>query len=153
MFSLLLKISFFYFICFQKIKDFVKRCLAQAEKFGHSSICFPTVGTGNFKYPDNDSAKAMFDAIQEHFTVPPQSLKKIVIALFSKAANTIQVIFEPSHEIMSLFVIRKLFSNAHVQPSSGTRCLIFDWPLRLLLYFVSANSEGSCETAWMRRLA
>ena len=44
-------------------------------------------------------------------------------------------------------------SNAHVQPSSGYRCLIFGWTLRLLPYFMSANSEGSGETARMRRLA
>ena len=44
-------------------------------------------------------------------------------------------------------------SNAHAQPSSGARCLIFGRTLRLLPYFMCANSEGSGETAWMRRLA
>ena len=41
----------------------------------------------------------------------------------------------------------------HVKPSSGIRCLIFGWSLRLLSYFTCANSEGSGETAHMRRLA
>ena len=44
-------------------------------------------------------------------------------------------------------------SNAHAQPSSGARCLIFCWTLRLLPYLMYANSDGSGETARMRRLA
>ena len=37
-------------------------------------------------------------------------------------------------------------SNAHVQSSGVARCLIFGWTLRLLPYFMCANSEGSGET-------
>ena len=44
-------------------------------------------------------------------------------------------------------------SNAHAQLSSGARCLIFGRTLCLLPYFMWANSEGSGETARMRRLA
>ena len=44
-------------------------------------------------------------------------------------------------------------SYAHVQPSSGARCLIFGRTLRLLPYFMCANSEDSDGTARMRRLA
>ena len=40
-----------------------------------------------------------------------------------------------------------------MQPSSGARCLIFGRTLRLLSYFMWATSEGSGETARMRRLA
>ena len=40
-------------------------------------------------------------------------------------------------------------TNAHAQPSSGARCLIFGRTLRLLPYFMCANSEGAGETAWM----
>ena len=43
--------------------------------------------------------------------------------------------------------------NAHAQPSSRAICLIFGRTLRLLPYFVCANSEGSGKTAWMHRLA
>ena len=39
----------------------------------------------------------------------------------------------------------------HAWPSDGARCLIFGRTLRLLPYF-TANSEGSDETAQMRRL-
>ena len=44
-------------------------------------------------------------------------------------------------------------SNAHVQPSSGARCLIFGLTLHLLPYLMCVNSEGSGESVWMRRLA
>ena len=44
-------------------------------------------------------------------------------------------------------------SNAHAQPSSGARCLIFGWTLHSLPYFMCANSEGSGETGSMHRLA
>ena len=44
-------------------------------------------------------------------------------------------------------------SNARAQPSSGGRCLIFSRTLRLLPYFMCANSEGSGEAERMRRLA
>ena len=46
-----------------------------------------------------------------------------------------------------------LTHNAHAQLSSGARCLIFGRTLHLLPYFMCANSEGSCETVRMRRLA
>ena len=54
---------------------------------------------------------------------------------------------------MVLFILHKLTHslNVHAQPSSGTRCLIFCQSLRLLPYFMCANSEFSGETAWMRR--
>ena len=55
---------------------------------------------------------------------------------------------EPTHEIMALFVLRKhILQNAHAQPSSGARCLIFDRAFHLRPYFMYVNSEGSGETA------
>ena len=38
-------------------------------------------------------------------------------------------------------------STGHAQQSSGAGCLIFGQTLRLLPYFMCANSEGSDETA------
>ena len=40
------------------------------------------------------------------------------------------------------------FFSMHAQPSSGARCLSFGQTLRLLPYFMCANSQGSGETAW-----
>ena len=42
------------------------------------------------------------------------------------------------------------FFNAHAQPSSWARCLIFDQALRLLPYFMCVNSKG---LARLRRCA
>ena len=68
--------------------------------------------------------------------------------------DTNESVTEPPHEIMVLFVLRKIiFSNAHAQPSSGAGCLIFGRTLPLLPYFMCANSEGSDEDARMRRLS
>ena len=53
---------------------------------------------------------------------------------FSSSVNSILQTHMPSHLV-------------------GLRCLIFRRSLRLLLYFKCANSEGSGETARMRRLA
>ena len=54
---------------------------------------------------------------------------------------------------MILSILRKLnSSNMHAQPSSGDRCLIFGWTFHLLSYFMCVNSEGSGETAQMRKL-
>ena len=63
-----------------------------------------------------------------------------------------KIIIEPSHEIMILFVLRKLILQTCMR-SHRARCLIFGWTLRLLPYLECANSEGSAEAAQMRRLA
>ena len=43
--------------------------------------------------------------------------------------------------------------NSFFKRASGAKCLIFGQTLRLLPYFMCANSKGSGETAWMCRLA
>ena len=48
-----------------------------------------------------------------------------------------------------LFSVISFFSH----PSNEARCMIFGWTLRLLPYFMCANSDGSGETSGMRRLA
>ena len=58
---------------------------------------------------------------------------------------------EPTHEIMVLFVLRKLILQTHMR--SHPRGLIFGRTLRLFPYFMCANREGSGETALVRRLA
>ena len=61
---------------------------------------------------------------------------------------------EPLHEIMVRFVLRKLILQTRMRSHPvGSRCLIFGRTLRLLPYFMCANSEGSDETVRTRRLA
>ena len=61
---------------------------------------------------------------------------------------------EPCHEIMELFVLRKLIFQTSMRSTAiqWARYLIFGWTLRLLLHFMCANSEGSAESGWMCRL-
>ena len=61
---------------------------------------------------------------------------------------------KPAHEIMVFFVVRKhiLQTRRILSHTVGDRCLIFRRTLRLLPYFMCANSKGSGETARMRRL-
>ena len=58
------------------------------------------------------------------------------------------------HEIMVLFFFRKLILPTRIrsQLSSGAKCLMFGRTLRLLPYFMCADSEAG-ETARMHRLA
>ena len=51
-------------------------------------------------------------------------------------------VFEPSHKIMVLFVLRKLILQLRMRCHPvAVRCLIFGRTLRLLPYFMCANSE------------
>ena len=58
--------------------------------------------------------------------------------------------FEPTYEIMAPIALRRL--NLQTRMRSHPR-LIFGQTLRLLLYFMCANSEGFGKTAQMRSLA
>ena len=61
---------------------------------------------------------------------------------------------EPSHEIMTLFVLRKLILQTRMRGhTAGLDVLFFVRTRRLLPYFMCTNSEGSGETSRMRRLA
>ena len=58
---------------------------------------------------------------------------------------------DPSREIMALFILHKLSSsNAHTQPSSGARCLIFG---RTLSYTFILHVRTVNALARLRRLA
>ena len=55
---------------------------------------------------------------------------------------------------MAFFVLRKLILQTRMSSHPvGARCLIFGRTLRLLLYFMCANSEGSGDPARMPKFA
>ena len=74
---------------------------------------------------------------------------------YSHCFPTINVsTFEPAHESMVFFVLRKLILQTRMRCHPVRLDVwFFGQTLCLLLYFLCANSEGSGETAWMRRLA
>ena len=62
--------------------------------------------------------------------------------------------FEPSHGIMVLSILRKLiFQMSMRSHPMGLDVWFFGQTLRLLPYFMCANSEGSGKTVRMHRLA
>ena len=62
--------------------------------------------------------------------------------------------FEPAHEIMTLFVLRKLVLKTYMRSHpDGLYGWCFGRTLRLLPYFMCANSKGSGETVRLHRLA
>ena len=56
---------------------------------------------------------------------------------------------DQSHKIMLLFVLRKLILQSRMRSNQ----MELDVWFLVGPYFMFANSEGSGETAWMRRLA
>ena len=77
------------------------------------------------------------------------TLRNIAIKVYCKVCT-----IESAHVIMVLFVLRKLIlqTRMHRHPV-GLENWFFGRTLRLLPYFMCANSEGSGEIAWMYRLA
>ena len=84
---------------------------------------------------------------------PPDKIREKNLQPVTTKAHKIRIIWAISGDYGIFRPPWTHSSNAHAQPSSGDRCLIFVQTLRLLPYCMSANSEGSGETAWMRRLA
>ena len=76
------------------------------------------------------------------------------IYLFSVPSSASHILLiEPAHEILALFVLRKLILQTPMRSHPvGLNVWFFGRTLRLLPYFMCANSEGSGETARMRRL-
>ena len=76
------------------------------------------------------------------------------LVLLCISGKEIRSISKPAHETMAPFILRKLILQTHMRSHPvEARCLIFCQTLRLLPYFMYANSEGSGETTRMRSLA
>lgn len=51
------------YIYSQILRSSVQKCLEQCSSLGVSSIAFPSIGTGNLRYPDNVVAKCIVDEV------------------------------------------------------------------------------------------
>ena len=94
----------------------------------------------------------LYGEVWEHILMPPhgalQQLKSRYLVLKKRSFGIKEITrFEPAHEIMAFS------SSVNSFFKHGARCLIFGRTLYPLPYFMCANSEGSDETARMRRLA
>uniref|UniRef100_A0A3P8S937 Poly [ADP-ribose] polymerase n=1 Tax=Amphiprion percula TaxID=161767 RepID=A0A3P8S937_AMPPE len=68
-----------------------KDCLDKAEDTGLTSISFPAIGTGNLGFPKNLVVSLMLDEILAFSSKKqPKHLKKVVIVLYPRDAQTIQ---------------------------------------------------------------
>ena len=73
--------------------------------------------------------------------------------LLNRLWRHIKMIWAPSSEFVSSSIPSWQISTAHVQPFRGARDLVFCLKVPLYSVLVWASSEGSGETARMRRLA
>ncbi|XP_070212579.1 uncharacterized protein [Littorina saxatilis] len=75
----------------QTLTAHVHSCLTLASANRFESIIFPSLGTGNLKYPPHRVAQTMFSAIEDFFKeMPKSSLKDVYICCHEKDIKVIQ---------------------------------------------------------------
>ena len=99
-----------------------------------------------YKIPKKDWVHIVSDKKSRILFTQTEWLPTMYLIEFNK-----QLSIHLSH-VTRLWYFSTHSSNAHAQPSSRARCLIFVWTLCLLPYLMCGNSEGSGETAQMCRL-
>ncbi|CAL8266086.1 unnamed protein product [Lota lota] len=72
------------------MRGIVEDCLNKAENHGLTSITFPAIGTGNLGFPKALAASGMIEEVLK-FMKHPRSLKTVVIVLYPKDRETIEV--------------------------------------------------------------
>jgi O-acetyl-ADP-ribose deacetylase (regulator of RNase III) len=65
------------------------KCLKKAQQNNYTSLSFPALGTGVYKYPGEQSAKGLFDAILEFTTNTTAPLETVTIVLFEGSAQEV----------------------------------------------------------------
>ncbi|XP_013409521.1 uncharacterized protein LOC106173081, partial [Lingula anatina] len=74
----------------QVLSSLMSQCLAQAHQDGVSSIAFPTIGTGNLKFPKEAVADVMFkEAVQFSANNSQTKVKDIRFVLYPQDAQSI----------------------------------------------------------------
>lgn len=74
----------------QIMRGIVEDCLNKAENHGLTSITFPAIGTTNLGFPKDLAASVMIEEVLK-FNKQPRGLKTVVIVLYPKDQETIQV--------------------------------------------------------------
>ena len=60
-----------------------QKCLELAEQYQHTSIAFPSISTGAYRYPVHEAAPIALRTVIEHIK-EPTSLKQVLFVLFDK---------------------------------------------------------------------
>lgn len=85
-------LNLLYCFSVQIITGIFKGCLDKAEDNGMTSISFPAIGTGNMGFSKNNIASSLLKEISAFSSRrQPKHLKKVVVILYPKDSNTIQV--------------------------------------------------------------
>ena len=93
----------------------------------------------------------MFDYRAHYESHSSVSVYFLRVVQFLEPCRHFKTSIEPYHEIMALFVLRKLILQTHMRSHPvGLDVWFFGRTIRLLSYFMCANSD---ETVRMRRLA
>lgn len=98
-----LKSKSLFHICFEgndskSFHNIVTACLQKADTEFFSSIAFPAIGTGIHRYPDEQAALGMLNALHQFSAKAPKHLHKVDIVLFQKTTfeTFVQVFQNPS---------------------------------------------------------
>ncbi|XP_056010562.1 uncharacterized protein LOC125682389 [Ostrea edulis] len=88
--------------CSQKpqedVHDIAVKCLKKAQQENYTSLSFPALGTGVYKYPGNLSAKGLFDAIVEFTTnTSSTSLDTVTVVLYEESTRNVIEAFEQEY--------------------------------------------------------
>jgi O-acetyl-ADP-ribose deacetylase (regulator of RNase III) len=74
------------------VKEMVRRCLLEMEMRKLKTVAFPAFGTGKLGYPKRETAKAMFDAVEEYqYSCIKSSVESVVFALHVRDIDTCDV--------------------------------------------------------------
>ncbi len=57
--------------------------LKRSDDLGCTSIAFPAISTGVYKFPKDQAARIAWNAITEFMAIPPVSLKRVFLVFFS----------------------------------------------------------------------
>ena len=84
----------------------VKKCFLEMDMLKLKTIAIPTFGTGQLGYPKRETAKAMFDAVDEYqYSCINSSLQRVVFVLYQGDKDTCEV--SKSYTDM-LFIVRSI---------------------------------------------
>ncbi|CAC5369925.1 PARP10_14_15 [Mytilus coruscus] len=75
----------------ETLGDFVYNCLSEAEKYQLTSVAFPSLGTGNLKYPPDRVASIMFETVNRYaMSTNLGSLQNVIFVIYSQDTKSLQ---------------------------------------------------------------
>ena len=81
-----------YIVYLQVLETFVTECLILATKNRHTSIAFPSLGTGKLGYPVDQVAKQMFTCVENYsVSTPKSSVKEVIFVVYDQDHKSIKV--------------------------------------------------------------